>query len=171
MKKIGLFVLTLLVLCSLLNSAPVLAAKSDFQTFDPLEAHYTGVILQQGRVQLDEDFNEEVELELYALDLGLADEVYAKKITDDPCKWVFLGHLINSGEWGKNIFHLDRELYPAVQEGLRLLIDINADSLTPTYLEYSKLAVVPAPGTFLLLATGLLGLARRVFGCKKQDYC
>jgi hypothetical protein len=43
MKKIPLFSLTLLVLFVLL------AAKFDIQLFDPLVAHYTGVILQQGR--------------------------------------------------------------------------------------------------------------------------
>ncbi len=57
MKEIGLIGLTLFVLYGLFNSAPVLAAKSDFQTFDPAVAHYTGVIVQQGRVQLDADFN------------------------------------------------------------------------------------------------------------------
>jgi hypothetical protein len=144
------------------TSGPALAAKSDLVTFDPLEAHYTAVILQQGRVQLDQDFNEDVQLEIKARDLGLADEIFAK-LTDDPCQWLFLGKLNNSGLWEKNIFHLPLELYPAVQGGLRLLIDINADSATPTYLEYSKLSVAPVPGTLLLLATGLVGLARRFF--------
>jgi hypothetical protein len=162
MKKLGWFRLTLLMVLLVFTSAPVLAAKFDFQTFDSTVAHFTGVIVQQGRVQLDEDFNESVELEISAKDLGLADEIFAQKITADPCKWIFLGTLNNSGEWEKNIFHLPRELYPAVQAGLRLLIDVKADDATPTYLGYSKLAVVPAPGTLLLLATGLLagGLRR-----------
>jgi hypothetical protein len=159
MKKIGWFSLTLMVFFGLLVASPVLAAKFDIKFFDPLEAHYTGVVLQQGRVQLDDDYHEDVALEISARDLGLADEIYAKKIGHEPCLWVFLGTLKNSGEWEKNLFHLDRELYPAVQEGLRLRIDIKADQATPTYLEYSKLAVIPVPGGLLLLATGLAGMA------------
>jgi hypothetical protein len=159
MKKIGWFSLMLMVFSGLLVATPVQAAKFDIKFFDPLEAHYTGVILQQGRVQLDDDFHEDVGLEISARDLGLADEIYAQKIGHDPCPWVFLGTLKNSGEWEKNLFHLDRELYPAVQEGLGLFIDIHADQATPTYLDYSKIAVVPIPGSLLLLATGLVGLA------------
>jgi hypothetical protein len=93
----------------------------------------------------------------------LADEIFAKKLTDDSCQWIFLGNLNNSGHWKKNIFHLPLELYPAVQEGLRLLIDIKADCSHPTYLVYSKLSVVPVPGTLLLLAAGLAAIARRRF--------
>jgi hypothetical protein len=101
-------------------------------------------------------------LEIRAQDQGLADEIFAKKGTDDPCKWLFLGTLNNSGEWEKNIFHPPRKLFPEVQDDLRLLIDINADTSTPTYLEYSKVSVVPAPGTLLLLVTGLTGVIWRV---------
>ena len=160
MKKTLFFMSTLFIVAALLGGPPALASKSDFQTFPP-GPHYVGVVLQQGAVQLDEDWNETVELEIFARDLGLADEVYGKEITDDPCKWIFLGYLHNSGDWEENIFTLPRDLYPAVQSGLRILVEINADALHPTYLEHSKLSAVPVPGTLLLMGTGLFVLARR----------
>ena len=157
MKKIGFFVFFLILPAAFLAGAQALAAKFDFQTFPP-GPHFTGIVMQQGAVQLDEDFNETVTLEIFAIDLGLADEVYAKQITEDPYIWIFLGHLRNSGEWESNLFLLDRELYPAVQSGLRVLVDINADESNPTYLAFSQVSAVPVPASLFLLGSGLLGL-------------
>jgi hypothetical protein len=48
--------------------------KGDFTrlTFDPIK-HYSRVLMQQGRVQLDADWNEMVELQLYLLRTLAAD--------------------------------------------------------------------------------------------------
>lgn len=165
MRKIGLGGLTFLVLAGLLAGAPAQAAKFDVQFFDPAAPRYTEVIIQQGRVQLDEDYDEEVILEIFAKDLGQADLVLARKVAPENALWVLLGSLNDSGEWEKNMFHLGRELYPAVAEGLRLLILIKGDEATPTYLAYSRVSVVPNPGTLLLLSSGLGFLAWRRFHC------
>src|SRR5947209_1901519 len=50
--------------------------KGDFsrQTFDP-KKHYSGVLMQQGRVQIDADWNEQQAIQQYRIEAGTSDVV------------------------------------------------------------------------------------------------
>jgi hypothetical protein len=161
MSRTGLAALVLILAVGWLGSSAALASKSSFVDFGPSGAtYYTSVRFQQGRVQLDEDFNESAcILEISAaVDPSLQDYVQFPAFPNIP-----LGFLSNTGERENTIFRFmaDRCFLEAVSnpEGfpIEIIIPPNTEH-KPTTLFTSTFTVVPLPNAVVLLGPALLGL-------------
>lgn len=161
MNRAGLAALVLILAVGWFGTSPALATKSSFVDFGPSGAtYYTSVRFQQGRVQLDEDFNEEpCVLEISAaVDPSLRDYVRFPDFPNIP-----LGFLIHTGERENTIFRFiaDRCFLKAVSnpEGfpIEIIIPTN-DERKATTLFTSTFTVVPLPNAAILLGPALLGL-------------
>jgi hypothetical protein len=159
MNRTGLAALALTLAVGWFGSSPAQANKSSFVDFKGA-TYYTVVRFQQGRVQLDEDFNESFTLEISAMvDEALIDYVQFPDFPDIP-----LGILNHSGEQESTIFRFftdDPHFRVAVSnpEGFPIEIIIPPhDDDKATILYFSTFTAVPMPGTLALLGSGLVGL-------------
>jgi len=102
--------------------------KGDFtrSTFDP-KKHYSGVRQQQGRVQLDADWNEQGDIETYLREVSLADLIGDCGAPQDPATSGFKVGLADSG---KNLSLSKGRLYV---DGI--LCELDADATFTTQFD------------------------------------
>ncbi len=161
MHRKGLAALIITLVVGWFGSCPALANKSSFVDFGEGATHYTSVRFQQGRVQLDEDFNESFELTISArVDAALLDSVIFPDFPD-----IRLGCLIHTGEREDTTFRFftaDPHFRAAVSIPdtfpIEIIIPSPNDDKKATTLYTSTFTAVPLPGSLVLLGSGLLGL-------------